>query len=847
MKQLFLALLLLFPVSAFAQHGHAPAPAPAPAALSNGLGDIDHPVSTTNAEAQKFFNQGLAYLYAFNHEEAVKSFKQATQLDPQLAMGYWGMSLALGSNYNVQADGPSLLTAYSNLQKALELAPKASEPERDYINALAKRYSSDVQADQKKLALDYRNAMGELVKRYPDDLDAATLYAESIMNLTPWKLWSLDGKPGADTVELVAVLEGVLRRNPNHTGANHYYIHAVEASNNPDRALPSAARLGKIAPKAGHLVHMPSHIYIRTGDYGEAAQSNVDAIGVDREYIQKTGAQGLYTLMYYNHNIHFLASASAFKGRYADSIKSARELEANVSPHLKAMPMLEMFRPYPIVAMNRFNRWDDILKEPKPDESLKITTAIWHFARGNAYVGTNQPANAEAELKALQAVIKTVPADAPLGNNVAVNVLKIADFALAGKIAFARGDKQAAFDLFNKAAAAEDATSYNEPADWDMPVREVSGGLLLASGEYAAAENAFRAELKRHARNGRALFGLSESLKQQGKQASAQMVWREYEEAWKAAEAKLTVADLTGMPAKTVSGTTAGNATRSNDAPQAQSSSTATAPVQFGSVLLKTGVRLRYAYQGDENGTPVILLHGYTDSWFSFSQVLPLMDQRYRVYTLDQRGHGDSDRPVGGYAMEQFAADVIAFMDAMKIQQATIVGHSMGSFVAQHVAAENPDRVKRLVLVATATTVHTNELVRQVQREVNALTDPVPEKFVHDFQVSTAFQPLSSEFFQTALKESRKLPAHVWREVMAEMMSPDTAVQLKKIKTPTLILWGDKDFFPRSEQDSLVSALPNAVLKVYKDTGHALHWERPETFVTDLKTFINSDLQAFAK
>ena len=832
MKHLFLALLLLFPVSAFAQHGHAPAKAPAPVALSSGLGDIDHPVSTTNAEAQKFFNQGLAYMYAFNHEEAVRSFKQATQLDPQLAMGYWGMAIALGSNYNVPADGPSLLTAYTNLQKALELAPKASEHERAYIDALAKRYSSDVQADQKKLAGDYRIAMGEVAKRYPDDLDAATLYAESIMNLTPWKLWSLDGKPAADTVELVGVLEGVLRRNPNHTGANHYYIHAVEASNNPDRALPSAARLGKIAPKAGHLVHMPSHIYIRTGDYNEAAQSNVDAIVADREYIQKTGAQGLYTMMYYNHNIHFLASANAFKGRYADSIKSARELEANVAPHLKAMPMLEMFRPYSIVAMTRFNRWDDVLKEPKPDESLKITTGFWHYARGNAYVGTNQRANAEAELKALQAVAKTVPADAPMGNNVAVNVLKVAEFALAGKIAFARGDKQAAFDLLNKAAAAEDATSYNEPADWDLPVREVSGGLLLTSGEYAAAEKAFRDELKRHPRNGRALFGLAESLKQQGKQSSAQMVWREYEEAWKAAEAKLTVADLTGIPAKTVSGATASNAA---------------APVQFGSVLLKTGVRLRYAYQGDENGVPVILLHGYTDSWFSFSQILPMMDQKYRVYTLDQRGHGNSDRPVGGYAMEQFAADVIAFMDAKKIQQATIVGHSMGSFVAQHVAVVAPERVKRLVLVATATTVHTNELVRQLDREINALSDPIPEKFVYDFQISTAFQPLSNEFFHAVLKESRKLPANVWREVMAEMMSPETAVELKKIKTPTLILWGDKDFFPRSEQDALVSALPNAVLKVYKDTGHALHWERPETFATDLKTFINSDLQAFAK
>ena len=250
-------------------------------------------------------------------------------------------------------------------------------------------------------------------------------------------------------------------------------------------------------------------------------------------------------------------------------------------------------------------------------------------------------------------------------------------------------------------------------------------------------------------------------------------------------------------------------------------------------------MRLRYAYQGDPNGIPVILLHGYTDSWLSFSPVLPLLDQKYRVYVLDQRGHGESDRPVGGYAMQQFAGDVIAFMDAMKIKDATIVGHSMGSFVAQHVAVEAPERVKRLVLVATATTVHTNDLVRQLQREVNALTDPVPEKFVYDFQVSTAFQPLSNEFFRAVLKESMKLPAHVWREVMAEMMSPDAGVELKKIKTPTLIIWGDKDFFPRSEQDSLVSALPNATLKVYKDTGHATHWERPEPFATDLQAFLN--------
>ncbi|HET9478362.1 MAG TPA: alpha/beta fold hydrolase [Pyrinomonadaceae bacterium] len=823
MKQLFLVFLLLFPVSVFGQHGHAPAKEPASTALAAGLGDINHPVSTTNADAQKFFNQGLAYIYAFNHDEAVRSFKQATVLDPQLAMGYWGMALALGSNYNVQADGPSLLTAYNNLQKAIELAPKASEHERAYINALAKRYSADLNADKNKLALDYKNAMGELTKRYPDDLDAATLYAESIMNLRPWKLWSLDGKPAEDTLEIVAVLEGVLRRNPNHTGANHYYIHAVEASSNAERGLPSAARLGKIAPKAGHLVHMPSHIYIRTGDYGDAAKSNLDAIAADREYITKTGAQGLYTMMYYNHNIHFLASASALKGRYADSIKAARELETNIAPHLKAMPMLEMFRPYPIVAQVRFGRWDDLLKEPKPDEALKVTTGYWHYARGSAYAAKNDMANADAELKALQAVIKAIPADAPLGNSLAAGVLKVAELTLAGRIAFARGDKQAAFNFLNQAAAAEDVTGYNEPADWDLPVREVLGGLLLSTGDNAAAEKAFRDELKRHPRNGRALFGLAESLKRQGNNTSAQMVWREFEEAWKDADTKLTVDGLSGMTTQTESGATASN----------------TSSVQFSSVLLKTGVRLRYAYQGDPNGIPVIMLHGYTDSWFSFSPVLPFLDRKYRVYSLDQRGHGESDRPVGGYAMQQFAADVVAFMDAMNIKQATIVGHSMGSFVAQHVAVEAPERVKRLVLVATATTVHTNDLARELQRSVNGLSDPVSEKFVHDFQVSTIFRQVPNEFLHNVVKESMKLPAHVWREVMAEMISPDAGVPLKKIKTPTLILWGDKDFFPRSEQDSLVSALPDAMLKVYKDTGHALHWERPEKFATDLQAFIN--------
>jgi pimeloyl-ACP methyl ester carboxylesterase/tetratricopeptide (TPR) repeat protein len=823
MKHLFLAILLLFPIAVYGQHSHAPAKEMAPVTLETGLGDINHPVSTSNPEAQKFFNQGLSYLYAFNHEEAIRSFKQAATLDPQLAMAYWGVALALGSNYNVPADGPALLEAYNNLQKAIQLAPKASEQDRAYINALSKRYSSDINLDRHKLEVDYKNAMGQLSKDYPDDLDAATLYAESMMDLRPWHLWSLDGKPAEDTLEIVATLEGVLRRNPNHSGANHYYIHAVEASTNAERALPSADRLGKIAPSAGHLVHMPSHVYIRTGDYYQAAKANVDAIAVDREYMTKSGNKGLYPNMYYNHNVHFLAAASAMNGRYADSIKNARELEANVKPVIKAMPMLEMFMPYPLVSMTRFGKWDDILKEPKPDPSLKIVTAFWHFARGSAYAASKDTAKAEAELAALKAVNQSLTPEVRVFNNTASDVTKVGELELEGKIALARGDKQAGIDLLNKSIAAEDATYYAEPADWDLPVREVLGGVLFANGDYSGAEKVFRAEILRRPRNGRALFGLAESLRKQGKEAAAKSVQGEYEKAWQYADTKLSVASLSGMSIGNDSAAVSGS------------------EVQFASVILKTGVRLRYAYKGDPSGTPVIMLHGFTDSWFSFSRVLPLLDNKYRVYVLDQRGHGDSSRPVGGYAMEQFAADVIAFMDAMNLKQATIVGHSMGSFVAQHVASEAPERVTKLVLVASGTTLR-NDTVRELQREIATLKDtaPVPETFARDFQASTIYSPVPAEFVQAVIKESVKVPVHVWREVVAELLRPEAEVQLKKIKTPTLIVWGDKEsLFPRSEQDLLVSELRNSVFKVYPNTGHALHWERPERFAKDLQDFIN--------
>ncbi len=542
-----LILLLVLTSLTYAQHGHGShTPEKRVIHLEDGLGKIDHPVSTKNAEAQKFFNQGLAYLFAFNHEEGVASFKRAAELDPDLAIAHWGASLGLGANYNDPANTERFSEAYVSLQKALKLAPKASEAERAYINALAKRYSSDAKADPAKLASDYRMAMAELVKQYPDDLDAATLYAESMMNLRPWQLWSLDGKPAEGTLEILEVLEGVLRRNPHHTGANHYYIHAIEASPNPERGTAAAMRLAGLPPNAGHLVHMPSHIYLRTGDWAEAVKSNDLAIIADRNYIAKSGASGVYPLMYYNHNIHMLASSHASHGDYAGAIKASNELAANVGPHVAAMPMLEMFMPYPLVTLVRFHKWDEVMKYPEPDSKMLITKGFWHTARGLALTHTGKPGDAEKELAALRETAKKIPAEAVLFTTPVSVALKIGDEMLAGEIAQARGDRKAAIALLRAAAATEATANYAEPPDWDLPVREWLGPALLRDGQYSEAEKTYREEIKRNPRNGRALFGLAEALDKQGKRSSADLVRREFEAAWSGSDTKLTVEDLYG-------------------------------------------------------------------------------------------------------------------------------------------------------------------------------------------------------------------------------------------------------------------------------------------------------------
>ena len=553
MKRSLLAFtLLLLSINTQAQHQHGPSGDVKPAALIPGLGDVHHPVSTSNPEAQRFFDQGLALVYGFNHDEAVRSFNRAAELDPRLAMAHWGVALALGPNINMPVDAEHEQAAYEAVQKAVSLAAKASEAERAYIDALARRYSKDPKADLQKLSIDYKNAMADVARRFPDDLDAATLYAESIMDLNPWQFWTSDGKPAEGTAEMVAVLESVLRRDPQHTGANHYYIHAVEASPHPEWALPSAQRLKVLAPAAGHLVHMPAHIDIRAGNYEAAARSNAYAAEADREYFKVTGQQGMYPMMYYSHNLHFLAVAHSMQGRYQDAKRAADQLAAHLSPVLQGngpmldavLPFLDGFMPTPTLIMVRFRRWDDILRLPAPDQKLAAGTGLWHFGRAMAYASTGKLESADKERSVMVSTVKAFPAEKMYGFNTAASVFSIAENVLSAKIAMAKNDKTAAIEFLKKALAVEDSLNYDEPEDWYIPVRESLGGALMLKGDSAEAEKVFRAELERHRRNGRALFGLMESLRAQGKKQAAELVQREFEAAWKNADTTLRIEDL---------------------------------------------------------------------------------------------------------------------------------------------------------------------------------------------------------------------------------------------------------------------------------------------------------------
>ena len=545
---LILIFLFIFGTSLHAQHGHpSSAREEKPVVLLTGLGEMSHPVATVSAEAQKFFDQGFVLVYGFNHDEAVRAFRRASELDPQMAMAYWGLALALGPNYNETTISPERVkAAYDAVQKGLSLSAKGPEHERAYLETLARRFSADPKADQKKLWQDYRDAMRELMRRYPDDLDAATLYADAAMTINAWKLWSPQGQPADGTEEIISILESILRREPLHIGANHLYIHAVEASPHPEWAIQSADLLGKLTPAAGHLVHMPAHTYMRVGDYERAAQSNVWAADADRAYFEKHGMQGVYQLGYYSHNLHFLAAARSMQGRYSDAMRASTLLEENVNLFIKNVPSLESFLPTGVLIMTRFNHWDEVLKTKEPSKETPITSALWHWGRGMALAATGKINEAEAEQKIFAAATQGIPPEMSYGSqNTARSVLKIAEHFLSARIARARNDRKGAIESLRQAVAAEDALAYDEPSGWYHPLsRESLGGALMLDKQYALAEQVFREDLRKNRRNGRSLFGLMESLKAQGKQREAELVGREFERAWKNADTQLKIEDL---------------------------------------------------------------------------------------------------------------------------------------------------------------------------------------------------------------------------------------------------------------------------------------------------------------
>ena len=534
MKTSIIALVLFCAASVSAQN-HAVGTSK-PVTLVTGIGDLHHPVSTKNPAAQQFFDQGLRFIFAFNHDEAARSFQKAAELDPQLGMAFWGIAEAVGPNYNDPASEDRFKQAHDAIQKGVDVSANAPANEKAYIAAMALRFPADPKSDLRKAAEQYRDAMRELVKNYPDDLDATTLFAEAGMNLHPWGLWHVDGSPEEGTEEVVATLESVIKRDPNHLGAIHYYIHAVEGSKSPERALAGANRLAAMAPAAGHIVHMPAHVYIRTGDYAAAVKTNQDAVAVDRAYLKNSGEPGIYSMMYYSHNLHFIAMCSAMNGNYAEAKKAADMLAAHVGPHVKDMPPLEGFMTIPTAVNVRFHRWSDVLAAKAPDPNMKTETVFWHFARGMAFADRGKVSEAEAEYKIVSDAEKATGPEVIFSmpfNNKAKDIMKIAANVLGAQIALAKKDNPGAVSQLREAVAIQDTLKYGEPPDWFFPVRESLGGVLMMSGDSKGAEEVFREDLVLNPRNPRSLFGLHEALKAQDRSYDAGFVEKQFHSSWK--------------------------------------------------------------------------------------------------------------------------------------------------------------------------------------------------------------------------------------------------------------------------------------------------------------------------
>ena len=509
--------------------------------IFDGLGGLHHPVTTkTNSIlAQKFFDQGLTLVYAFNHDEAAGSFEQAAQYDPDMAMAYWGIALSLGPNINQPEDTDRGKMAYAAITKAKSLEANASAPEREYIDALAQRYAADGKMND-ALQTAYANAMRQVAHNNPDDPDAGALFAEALMDLHPWGLWTLDGKPVEGTPEIVATLEGVIAKYPEHLGANHYYIHAVEASSDPGRAMASAQRLPKLAPAAGHIVHMPSHIYFRVGDYDASATANEAAIKADKVYLRERNPKGIYPMMYVSHNIQFLWASYMMEGNSRSAFKASRELDDAVPlAMVRQMPMAEGMLPTRYFTEARFGKWDALLKEPAPPADLTFTTAVWHYARGLAFAAKNRPADALNEKKQLDAIVAATPPDRVVGFNPASRLLAMAAATLAGEIDSAQGNHDDAVKHLQQAVAIQDALNYEEPPAWYYPIRETLGMELLAEGKTADAEQVFRDDLKQYPENGWSLDGLALCLRARNASDEAAGVDARFKKAWAHADVRL--------------------------------------------------------------------------------------------------------------------------------------------------------------------------------------------------------------------------------------------------------------------------------------------------------------------
>jgi pimeloyl-ACP methyl ester carboxylesterase len=777
----------------------------------SGLGTLHVPVSTATPRAQRFFDQGMRLLYAFNHTESIRAFREAARLDPSLAMAYWGQALALGPNLNAPMSGDAGRAAYAAVQAARAAAPRATPRERALIDALAARYAPEGAGERPALDRAYAAAMQKVAAQYPHDPDIQTLYADAAMNTMPWDYWQKDGTAKPETARLLDVLERTIATHPDHAGALHYHIHLVEASHDPDRAEHSADRLGPLMPAAGHMVHMPAHIYIRVGRYADAADANERAILADEDYLAQCQAQGLYPVSYYPHNLHFLWAAATFEGRGAVAVEAARKVAAKVPHHhAGALVWTADFPVTPMLAYTRFGRWQDVLTEPKPPAHEPYATGIWHYGRGLAFVARGQLDRAGAELAAVTATMKheafaTTLKDTPLLTN-----LQIAARILEGELKLREGDAGAAIAALREAVTVEDGLPYAEPPIWHHPPRQILGAMLLETGMPADAEVVYREDLKRFRENGWSLFGLRESLRAQQRGHEAVDVQRRFERAWTRADITLTSSRIIADDRKD------------------------------RYVDLPTGVRLNYVERGDRGGTPVVLLHGYTDSRRSYDLLLPLLPSSVHVFAVSHRGHGDSSKPDTGYLPSDFAADLAAFLDAMKIESAVIVGHSMGSTVAQRFAIDYPSRTRALVLEGAFLPAARNEAVREFFQMVRVFADPVDPRVVREFQQSTLARPVPPDFFETIVSESLKVPAHVWKAALEPYTTVDFSDQLRKLSVPTLLIWGDRDGFTlRAEQDALNRAIAGSRLTTYAGTGHCPHWEEPERFVTDLIAFVN--------